>query len=52
VTNYPERPEALRALRDVRFAEDHYQPIASPVFMAWVVASQRNYLVSGALLAD
>ena len=28
VANYLERPEALRALRDVLFAEDHRQPIA------------------------
>ena len=28
VTNYLERPEALRALREALFAEDHRQPIA------------------------
>ena len=28
VANYVERPEALRALRDALFAEDHRQPIA------------------------
>src|ERR1700685_908373 len=28
VSNYLERPEALRALRDILFAEDHRQPIA------------------------
>ena len=28
VTNYLERPDALRALRDAVFAEDHRQPIA------------------------
>lgn len=28
VANYLERPEALRALRDTLFAEDHRQPIA------------------------
>jgi len=28
VSNYLERPEALRALRDTLFAEDHRQPIA------------------------
>jgi WD40 repeat protein len=28
VANYLERPEALRALRDVLFAEDHHQPVA------------------------
>lgn len=41
VANYLKRPEALRALRDTLFAEDHRQPLPSPPWRAWAASGKR-----------